>query len=152
MCSFTKFYLTKYHELWTYRVDFFIQQSTIGFNEGKDKDFIVNNELRKKLTDINKMMLAFGVVARDVLKKFKLAVNSTQPQIPGKINCPFTPISLSFRSFIHSLIDDVQEQIKKDSTYLVDEYIWLDYGYEIMMLTDAPDLLELDPITKLQID
>ncbi|MBK8157201.1 MAG: hypothetical protein IPK55_15145 [Streptococcus sp.] len=85
--------MTKYHELWTYQVDFFIQQLDIGFNEGKDKDFIVNNELRKKLTDINKMMLAFGVVARDVLKKFKLAVNSTQPQIPGKINCPFTPIS-----------------------------------------------------------
>jgi hypothetical protein len=65
----------------------------IGFNEGKDKDFIVNNELRKKLTDINKMMLVFGVVAREVLKEFKLAVNSTQPQIPGKIKCPFTPIS-----------------------------------------------------------
>ena len=67
--------MTKYHELWTYQVDFFIQQLDIGFNEGKDKDFIVNNELRKKLTDINKMMLAFGGVARDVLKKFKLAVN-----------------------------------------------------------------------------
>jgi len=56
------------------------------------------------------------------------------------------------RSFIKHAIRDVQEQIKKDSSDLVDEYTWLDYGYEIMMLTDAPDLLELDPITKLQID
>ena len=56
------------------------------------------------------------------------------------------------RSFIKYAISDVQEQIKRDSSDLVDEYIWLDYGYEIMMLTDAPDLLELDPITKLQID
>ena len=55
------------------------------------------------------------------------------------------------RSFIKYAIRDVQEQIKKDSSDLVDEYIWLDYGYEIMMLTDAPDLLELDPITMLQI-
>ena len=47
-----------------------------------------------------------------------------------------TSVLTSLRNFIKYAISDVQEQIKKDNS-MVDENIWIDYGYEIKMLTEA---------------
>jgi hypothetical protein len=45
-------------------------------------DFLVNNELRKKLTDANKLMIAFGTVAHDIREDFNRAVCEANPRFP----------------------------------------------------------------------
>mgnify|MGYP000494069812 FL=1 len=55
-------------------------------------------------------------------------------------------------SYFNNVIVRVQMQVEEDVVKLVHGFNWLNYDLEINVLIDSPQALNLDDVTKIQIE
>ena len=150
--SFTTYYLSNFHKLWTYKMEYALKCEQENSESHKGVDFLVNNELRKKLTDANKLMVAFGTVAHGIREDFNRAVCGANPKVNDPLFWCLAFFAVHLRQYFSDVVAFVQQSVQNSLTELVDEFFWLDYDHEIFMLTVHPAKINLDVISKSQVD
>lgn len=115
---------------------------------------MLENGLRKKLVQINILIISFGRLARKIYKSARTYLKSDEPMSidDSLIQQSAKAFSEHLLPFFYEVRSFVEEQVQMDLKEMISSFHWIDFKYEINEIFRHGECSDLDAGTFMQLD